>query len=230
MGVVPDGVRADAGQVPGTGEAPGRAQEVPIQEQNGKPGWEHHRPVDEHVRLGEIPADQGRHQAASAAGPRWLLAGVRSGDRGQDQRDQGGAHPAVRTGHDPGDRPRLQRFRVVPGTDPGGRLFCDADEKQHGLHGGRGVRGSGERECVARSDHLSAGPGQSRRGAGAIPAHRILEPGQVGNPSLLQQPVAPGGIDDHGDLQGPLAGGIVLRELDMVHSFVCLWNFKSQLL
>ena len=41
-----------------------------------------HRPwVGEHVRLGEIPADEGRHQTASAAGPRWLPAVVRGGDR-----------------------------------------------------------------------------------------------------------------------------------------------------
>ena len=99
-------------QMPGTGAKPGRAEEVPFQEQADEPGREHHRPVGEHVRLGQVPADQGRHQAAPAAGPRWLLAVVRGGDRGQDQRNQGGAHAAVRTGHDPGHRSRLQRLRA----------------------------------------------------------------------------------------------------------------------
>ena len=52
---------------------------------------------------------KGRDPTAPAAGPRWLPAVVRGGDRGQDQREQGGAHAAVGSGHDPGDRPRLQR-------------------------------------------------------------------------------------------------------------------------
>src|SRR5438270_9869233 len=47
------------------------------------------------------------HQTTSAAGSRRILAVVRGGDGGQDQRDQGGAHAAVRTGDNPGDRPRL---------------------------------------------------------------------------------------------------------------------------
>src|SRR5450755_3334847 len=81
MGALPGGVRANAVEMPGTGAKPGRAQEVPFQEQADEPGWEHHRPVGEHVRLGQIPADQGRHQTAPAAGPRWLLAVVRGGDR-----------------------------------------------------------------------------------------------------------------------------------------------------
>src|SRR5450756_1566593 len=79
MGTLPDGVRADAVQMPGTGAQPRRAEEVPLQEQADEPGWEHHRPVGEHVRLGEIPPDEGCHQVASAAGPRWLLAVVRGG-------------------------------------------------------------------------------------------------------------------------------------------------------
>ncbi len=83
-------------------QQPRRAEEVPFQEQADEPGREHHRPVGEHVRLGEIPADEGRDQTASAAGPRWLPAVVRGGDRRQDQRDQSGAHAAVRSGHDPG--------------------------------------------------------------------------------------------------------------------------------
>src|SRR5580704_4797413 len=100
MGALPDGVRADAEQMPGTGAQPRRAEEVPLQEQADEPGWEHHRPVGEHVRLGKIPADERCDQAAPAAGPRWLPAVVRGGDRGQDQRDQGGAQAAVRAGHD----------------------------------------------------------------------------------------------------------------------------------
>src|SRR5437016_926124 len=59
--------------MPGTGSQPRRAEEVPFQEQVDEPGWEHHRPVGEHVRLGEIPADEGRDQVAPAAGPRWSL-------------------------------------------------------------------------------------------------------------------------------------------------------------
>ena len=50
-----------------------------------EPGREHHRPVREHVRLGQIPADQGRHQAAPASGPRWLPAVVCGGDGRQDE-------------------------------------------------------------------------------------------------------------------------------------------------
>src|ERR1022692_2500862 len=61
VGVVPDGVRADAVQMPGTGAKPRRAAEVPFQKQADEPGRERHRPVGEHVRLGKIPADQGRH-------------------------------------------------------------------------------------------------------------------------------------------------------------------------
>src|SRR5260370_32924071 len=119
MGALTDGVRADAEQMPGTGARPRWAKEVPFQEQADEPGWEHHRPVGEHVRLGKIPADQRRDQAASAAGPRWLPAVVRGGDGGQDQRDQGVAHAPVRAGHDLGDRPWLRRLRVVSGADAG---------------------------------------------------------------------------------------------------------------
>ncbi len=50
-------------------------------------GREHHRSVGEHVRLGEVPADERGHQTASAAGPRRIPAVVRGGDVGQDQRD-----------------------------------------------------------------------------------------------------------------------------------------------
>src|ERR1035437_2800235 len=82
MGTLPDGVRADAVQMPGTGAQPRRAEEVPLQEQADEPGWKHHRFVGEHVRLGQIPADQGGDQTAPAAGPRWLPAVVRGGDRG----------------------------------------------------------------------------------------------------------------------------------------------------
>src|ERR1022692_4208036 len=130
MGALPDGVRADPVQMPGTGAQPRRAEEVPLQEQADEPGWEHHRPVGEHVRLGKISADERCDQAAPAAGPRWIPAVVRGGDRGQDQRDYGGAHAAVRAGHDPGGGPRLHRLRVVSGTDAGGSVLRDADERE----------------------------------------------------------------------------------------------------
>src|SRR5207245_11088890 len=93
-----------------------------------EPGREHHRPVGEHVRLGEIPADEGRDQAAPTAGPRWLPAVIRGGDRRQDERDQSGAHAAVRAGHDPGNRPWLRGLRVVSGNEAGGSVLRDADE------------------------------------------------------------------------------------------------------
>src|SRR5437899_13102300 len=102
--------------MPGTGSQPRRAEEVPFQKQTDELGWEHHRPVGEHVRLGEIPADEGRDQTAPAAGPRWLPAVVRGGDRRQDQRDQGGAHVAVRTRYNLDVPPRLPRLRVVSVT------------------------------------------------------------------------------------------------------------------
>src|SRR5229473_1881391 len=58
MGALPDGVRADTVEMPGTGAQSRRAEKVPLQEQADEPGWEHHRPVGEHVRLareGEKP-------------------------------------------------------------------------------------------------------------------------------------------------------------------------------
>ena len=61
--------RADTVQMPGTGAQSRRAEEVPLQEQADEPGWEHHRPVGEHVRLGKISADERCDQAAPAAGP-----------------------------------------------------------------------------------------------------------------------------------------------------------------
>src|SRR3989475_5217216 len=73
MGALPDGVRADTVQMPGPGAQPRRAEEVPLQDQADEPGWEHHRPVGEHVRLGKISADERCDQAAPAAGPRWSL-------------------------------------------------------------------------------------------------------------------------------------------------------------
>src|ERR1700722_2207369 len=121
--------------MPGTGAQPRGTKEVSFQEQADEPGWEHHRPVGEYVRLGKIPADERYDQAAPAAGPRWLSAYVCRGDRGQDQRDQSGTHAAVRAGHDPGDRPWIQRLCVVSGTDPGGSVLRNADEGEGGLQG-----------------------------------------------------------------------------------------------
>src|SRR5674536_205186 len=159
MGTLPDGVRADAVQMPGTGAQPRRAEEVPLQEQADEPGWKHHRFVGEHVRLGQIPADQGGDQTAPAAGPRWLPAVVRGGDRGQDQRDQGGAHAAVRAGHNPGHRPWLRRLRVVSGTDAGGSVLRDADEGEGSLRGAGGSASSAKQQCSVRSDHQLSSTG-----------------------------------------------------------------------
>jgi uncharacterized protein DUF4372 len=52
---------------------------------------------------------------------------------GKDQRDQGGAHAAVRAGHNPGHRPWLRRLPVVSGTDAGGSVLRDADEGEGSL-------------------------------------------------------------------------------------------------
>ena len=169
--------------MPGTGAQPRRAKEVPFQEQADEPGREHHRPVGEHVRLGEIPADEGRDQAAPAAGPRWLPAVVRGGDRRQDQRDQGGAHAAVRAGHDPGDRPRLQRLRVVSGTDAGGSVLRDADEGEGGLRGARRIASAAKQQRGERPDHLLSPTDAGGRGAGAVPAGGDLGRGETGDPS-----------------------------------------------
>src|SRR2546428_3936313 len=74
LGAVPDGVRADAGKMPVDGVVFGIQEEVPVQEQAGESGREHDRSVPVDVRLGEVPADKGSREAASAAGPRRLSA------------------------------------------------------------------------------------------------------------------------------------------------------------
>src|SRR5579864_1895514 len=114
--------------MPGTGGEPGRAEEVPFQEQADEPGREHHRSVGKHVRLGQVPTDERGYQAAPAAGPRWLLAVVRGGPGRYDERDHGGAHAGMRARDDPGDRPRVRGLRVVSGTNAGGSVLRDADE------------------------------------------------------------------------------------------------------
>src|SRR5262249_37184166 len=45
--------------MPGGGGCAERAQEVPLQEQADEPGWQHYRSVGQHVRLGQVQADQG---------------------------------------------------------------------------------------------------------------------------------------------------------------------------
>src|ERR1017187_10258221 len=152
MGTLPDGIRADAVQMPGTGAQPGRAEEVAFQEQTDEPGRKHHRPVGEHVRLGELPADQGSYQTAPAAGPRWLPAVLRRGDGRQDQRDQGGAHAAVRSGDDFGNRPRLHRLPMVSRTDAGGSVLRDTDEGEGRLRGAGRIAGSAKQQRGARPD------------------------------------------------------------------------------
>src|ERR1022692_71365 len=52
---------------------------------------------------------------------------------------------AVRSGDDPGDRPRLRRLRVVSGTDAAGSLFRDTDEGKGGLRR-QGRTGSSEKQ------------------------------------------------------------------------------------
>ena len=45
----------------------------------------------------------------------------------------------------------------------------------------------------------------------SVPANRVLERGQTGDPGLLHQPAPFGSHDSGGDLQGQLAGGVVLQ-------------------
>ena len=52
---------------------------------------------------------------------------------------------------------------------------------------------------------------KARRGAGAVPADRILERGQAGNPGVLHQPSPLGGVDGGRNLQGALANGTVFQ-------------------
>src|SRR5580704_2456685 len=148
--------------MPGTGAQPRRAEEVSLQKQVDEPGREYHRPIGKHVRLGEVPPDEGSDQTAPAAGPRWLPAVVRGGDRRQDQRDQGGAHAAVRPGHDPGHRPWLPRLRVVSGPDPAGSILRDADEGEGGLRSKDGVAGSDTRVNACIFWRIAEGPHAKR--------------------------------------------------------------------
>src|SRR5437879_5049115 len=74
VGAVPNGVRADAGQMPVDGVVFGIQEEVPVQEQAGESRREHDRSVPVDVRLGEVPANKGSREAAFAAGPRRVSA------------------------------------------------------------------------------------------------------------------------------------------------------------
>src|SRR5258708_23232501 len=89
---------------------------------------------------------------------------------------QGGAHAPVRARHDPGDRPWIQRLRVVSGTDAGGSVLRDADEGEGGLRGPGGIANSAKQQRGARSDHLFSPTRGGGGGAGAVPAGRDLWP------------------------------------------------------
>src|SRR5213594_1040463 len=67
---------------------------------------------------GKVPADKGSREAAPAAGSRRLSAQLRGDHRRQEKRHHGRADDKVRTGDGAGDRPRLQRLRLVWGTHP----------------------------------------------------------------------------------------------------------------
>ena len=49
-------------------------------------------------------------------------------------------------GHDPGHRPRLRGLRVVSGTDAGGSVLRDADERERGLRGEGRIAGSAKQQ------------------------------------------------------------------------------------
>src|SRR6266571_4430583 len=64
--------------MPVRGGSVGIKEEVSVQEQARQLGFEHHRLVHVGFRLGKIPTDKRSSEIASALGPRWPFAQLRS--------------------------------------------------------------------------------------------------------------------------------------------------------
>src|SRR5437879_2607065 len=98
--------------MPVCGGSIGIYEEVSVQEQARQLGFEHHRLVHVGFRLGKIPTDKRRSEIASALGPRWPFAQLRSDYRWQEKRYPGRVGNEVRGRGSAGGRPRLQRLRL----------------------------------------------------------------------------------------------------------------------
>src|SRR3989442_2730298 len=91
--------------MPVRGGSVGIKEEVSVQEQARQLGFEHHRLVHVRFRLGEIPTDERSSEIASALGPRWPFAQLRSDHRWQEKRYPRRVGNEVRGGGRAGGRP-----------------------------------------------------------------------------------------------------------------------------
>ena len=98
-------------------------------------------------------------------------------------------------------------FRV----DAGGSVLRNADEREGGLRGQRGIANPAKQQRGARSDHLLSPTGAGGRGAGAVPAGRDLGRGERGGHRVPLEPVGLRRNDHRGHLQGPLGSGTVFQ-------------------
>ena len=180
-----------------------------------------HRPVSIAVPVGQVSQAQGRRQDAHLAGSArqhphvYQHYGWQGSRRQHSGRDSARGRGVLRHG------PRLRRFRASLQVHAQFRLLRRAHEIQRPAAAAL-LPGGGQ-------DH-----GRSLRSHRHLDRDRLGEsvPGRVtasalprcGNEEAVQVPhqqLHAAGTDHRSDLQVPLAGGPVLRELDMVHSFGC---------
>ena len=95
-------------------------------------GRHHHRSVSELVRLGAVSLDQGRHQAAHAAGPAWRDPCVHPHQRRQAARRQRARHPAHRGRRLLRDGSGLPGLRALVRDASGRRLLRHPRQGGHG--------------------------------------------------------------------------------------------------
>ena len=129
------------------------APEIPVQESAPEPRFDGDRVVPGFVRLGAVPPDQGRDQAAPATGPSGIPAVLGAGDRGPHARSEGGARAFVRAGDDHRPGRRVQRLRAPVPLARRGRVLRHAPEGQPALRGRLHAGGPGAVERAPRRDH-----------------------------------------------------------------------------
>ena len=95
-------------------------------------GCHHHRPVPELVRLGTVSFDQGRHQAAHAAGSAWGHSSVHSHQRWQASRRERARHPACRCGRLLRDGSWIRRLCSPVCHASGWRILRHPSQSGHG--------------------------------------------------------------------------------------------------